>query len=91
MDDPQAQDVQRLVEGHLAFARAESPPEHVHALNSAGLRDPAVTLFGARRNSRLVGVGAIKHLDASHAEIKTMCTAEAERDQGIGWRWSRIW
>jgi putative acetyltransferase len=32
MDDPRAQDVQALLERHLAFAHHHTPPEGVHAL-----------------------------------------------------------
>lgn len=83
-DDPRAEDVQALLERHLAFAREVTPPGHVHALEIDGLLDPAVTFFSARRDGVLVGVGALKHLDASHVELKSMHTAEAARGQGIG-------
>ena len=32
VEDPNAGDVRALLERHLAFARGQSPPEHVHAL-----------------------------------------------------------
>jgi putative acetyltransferase len=82
-DDPESGDVRALLESHLAFARAESPPEHVHALDADRLLDPAVTFFSARRNGVLVGVGAIKRLDESHAELKSMHTSAAARRQGV--------
>jgi len=31
-----------------------------------------------------VGIGALKRLDASHAEVKSMHTSEAARGQGVG-------
>ena len=43
-----------------------------------------VELNRAIENGVLVGVGALKHLDPSHAEIKSMHTAEAARRRGIG-------
>jgi len=82
-DDPESGDVMALLESHLAFARAESPPEHVHALDVDRLLDPAVTFFSARRNGVVVGVGAIKRLDESHAELKSMHTSAAARRQGV--------
>jgi putative acetyltransferase len=84
IDDPRAEDVRALLERHLSFARLHSPPEDVHALDVDGLVDPGVTFFGYRSDGRLLGVGAIKRLDDSHAELKSMHTAEAARGLGIG-------
>jgi putative acetyltransferase len=83
-DDPRATDVQALLERHLSFARELSPPAHVHALDTAGLLERAVTFFSARRGGLLLGVGALKELDRSHAELKSMHTVEAARGQGVG-------
>ncbi len=84
VDDPQATDVRELLERHLAFARANTPPDDVHALNADRLLDPGITLFSFRRNGELLGVGALKRLDSLHAEIKSMHTADRARGQGIG-------
>jgi putative acetyltransferase len=46
--------------------------------------DPAVTFFSARLDGELLGVGALKHLDDSHAELKSMHTVEAARCRGVG-------
>jgi len=69
---------------HIAFAMDTSPPEHVHALEPEGLSEPGVTLFGARRSGELLGVGALRGLDAQHAEIKSMHTTRTARGQGVG-------
>jgi putative acetyltransferase len=84
VDDPQAGDVRALLDRHLAFAREVTPPGHVHALDHDGLVDPAVTFFGARRGGVLLGVGALKRLDDTHGELKSMHTAEEARGQGVG-------
>ena len=84
VDDPGAGDVRELLARHLAFARAHSPPEDTHALDSDGLLDPAVTFFSARRDGELLAVGALKRLDDRHAELKSMHTAEAARGRGVG-------
>ena len=84
VDDPRVEDVQALLEAHLAFAREVTPPEDVHALDIEGLLDPAVTLFSARLDGELLGVGALKQLDESHAELKSMHTIEAARRRGVG-------
>ena len=84
VDDPRRPDVTALLERHLEFCHANSPPEDVHALDLDGLLDPAVTFFSLRRDGRLLGVGAMKELGDGHAEIKSMHTAEAARGEGVG-------
>jgi hypothetical protein len=39
IDDPRRDDVRSLLEQHLGFARAVTPPEDVHALDLDGLLD----------------------------------------------------
>jgi putative acetyltransferase len=84
VDDPRAGDVRELLERHLAFAHANTPPEDIHALGIDGLLEPAVTFFSFRRGGELLGVGALKQLDRHHAELKSMHTAQAARGRGIG-------
>jgi putative acetyltransferase len=83
IDDPRADDVLELLERHLEFSDLHSPPGDDHALDADGLGDPAVTFFGYRADGRLLAVGAIKRLDAGHAELKSMHTAEAARGRGV--------
>ncbi len=83
-DDPRAPDVRALLARHLEFARATTPPEGVFALDVDDLLDPAVTFFSYRESGTLLAVGALKQLDETHAELKSMHTAEAARGQGIG-------
>lgn len=83
-DDPTSDDVRALLARHLAFARATTPPEGIHALGAEGLAGPGITLYSARRQGTLVGVGALKLLGDDHAELKSLHTAEAARGQGVG-------
>ena len=84
VEDPQVPDVGAVLARHLAVMQAETPPAHVHALPAERLQDPAVTLFGARRQGVLLGVGAIRRLENMHAELKSMHTLAEARGQGIG-------
>jgi putative acetyltransferase len=84
IDDPLADDVRELLERHLEYARANTAPEEVYALEVDALLDPAVTFFSYRVDGSLLGVAALKRLDDAHAEIKSMHTAEAARSGGIG-------
>jgi len=83
-DDPRAGDVRALLGRHLAFTTATSPPEDMHALDVDGLTGADVEFFAYRVAGELLGVGALKRLDAGHAEIKSMHTAEAARGRGVG-------
>jgi putative acetyltransferase len=84
VDDPRDDDVRTLLDRHLAFAREVTPPDHDHAMEVDDLVGPAVTFFSARRDGVLLGLGALKELDDSHAELKSMHTSEAARGQGVG-------
>jgi putative acetyltransferase len=83
-DDPRAEDVRLLLHRHLSFARSTTPPEDVHALDLDGLLDPAISFFSFRADGRLLAIGALKHLDDEHAEVKSMHTAEEARGRGLG-------
>ena len=73
-----------LLERHLTAMLAATPAEHAFALDVDGLLDPAISFFSFRADGELLGVGAIKRLDAEHAEIKSMHTAAAARGRGVG-------
>jgi putative acetyltransferase len=79
IDDPRRDDIRALLAQHLAFANRNSPREDVHALDVHGLLDPAVTFFSCRVDGALLGIGALKELDAEHGELKSMHTAVAAR------------
>ena len=83
-DSPDAVDVQALLEAHLAHMRAITPPEDVHALDVPGLIEADVSFFSGRVDTALVGVGALKRLDATSWELKSMHTAAAHRGRAVG-------
>ena len=84
VDDPRKPEVRGLLERHLVFCLSETPPEHSFALNVDGLLDPKVTFVSFRDGDAVLGVAAIKELDADHAELKSMHTARAARRLGLG-------
>ena len=84
VDDPRRDDVRAVLERHLEFARGATPAEYVHALDLDELLDPAITLYSVRLDGRILGVGAIKRLDPTHAELKSMHTIEEARGRGVG-------
>ena len=75
IDDPRTEDVRSLPTTHLGFSRRVTPAEYSFALDVEGPLEPGVTFFSAREAGRLVGVAALKRLDESHAELKSMHTS----------------
>jgi len=75
-----------LIRAHRANLKAlapQSPPQSHHALTLDGLRAPDVTLWGAWDGEVLAGCVALKTLDASHGEIKSMRTANSHLRRGV--------
>lgn len=69
---------------HLDGARANSPPGSVHALDLSGLQGPGLSFWAMWDGEDVVGLGALKMLDADHGELKSMHTATAVRGRGAG-------
>jgi putative acetyltransferase len=84
IDDLGGTEIRALLEEHLRDMHELSPPESVHALDLAKLRDPRITFWTAWSNLELLGCGALKELDARHGEIKSMRTTSARRRHGVG-------
>ena len=84
VDDPRKPELRALLERHLAFCLSETPPEHSFALDVNRLLDPAVTFVSYRDGGTVLGVAAIKELDAVSGEVKSMHTAAAARGRGVG-------
>jgi putative acetyltransferase len=83
-DDLSGADVRALVALHLGGMHAESPACKVNALPLDKLRQPGVTFYAARVDGALAAIGAIKHLDAGHGELKSMRAAPEWRGKGVG-------
>jgi putative acetyltransferase len=82
-DDLSGPEVHELLREHLRNMHLHSPPESVHALDIEGLRRPGITFWTVWEGGELLGCGALKELDARHAEIKSMRTAAAHLRRGV--------
>ena len=82
-DDLTGPEIARFLDEHVQEMLSITPPESKHALDLDGLRRPEVTFWSVMDDDALVGCGAIKRLDASHAEVKSMRTASARKRSGI--------
>jgi putative acetyltransferase len=84
IEDPATPDITAMLEQHLADMRAISAPESKHALDIESLRAPGITFWAVRDGAgTIMGCGAIRQLDVSHAEIKSMRTAPTHRRKGV--------
>jgi len=79
-----SEELLQVLDAHWHFCTASTPIEHVYALDASKLFNPGITVFGARVDGELLGVGAIRRLDSEHAELKSMHTLAKSRGQGIG-------
>jgi len=84
VDDLSGAEIRALLEEHLRNMHELSPPESVHALDLAELRQPEITFWTAWSEGELLGCGALKALEPAHGEVKSMRTASATRRRGVG-------
>ena len=74
----------QVLKAHWLFCTSSTPIEHVYALDASKLFTPDITVFGARIDGELAGVGAMRKLDGEHAELKSMHTLAKSRGLGVG-------
>lgn len=82
-ESPDQPDIIALLTEHLTDMYATSPAECVHALNVQALLASDITFYACRKNEVLMGVAAIKMLDDTTAELKSMRTSSYARNQGV--------
>lgn len=83
LDDLSDPSIEIFLKEHLEDMKAVSPPESKHALNIEDLRMSDVTFWAVWESGSIIGCGALKELDSSHAEIKSMRVASALRGNGV--------
>lgn len=83
-DDLSRPEIHSLLEEHLRNMHELSPAESVHALDLERLRKPGITFWSAWETGVLLGCGALKELDPTHGEVKSMRTPAALRGKGAG-------
>lgn len=83
IDDLRGPDIAALLQAHLDEMHLHSPPGSVHALDLDRLRRPEITFWTVWDADELMGCGALKALDATHGEIKSMRTAARHLRKGV--------
>lgn len=77
-------DLADLVAAHVAFCDGTAPAESCHRLPLGALFGPRMTLWTARRDGVLLGMGALRKIATDAGEIKSMHTLAAARGMGVG-------
>jgi len=86
VDDLSGPEIADFLTEHVREMQSLTPPEHAYALDLDELRKPEITFWSVVDGDSLVGCGAIKRLDADHAELKSMRTATDRKRGGIASR-----
>ncbi len=82
-EHPVQDDLILLHQRHTAAMHADTPPESIHMLPADRLAAPGIRFFVMRDNGRAVGMGAIKQIDPTHAEVKSMHILAEDRGRGL--------
>ncbi len=83
VDDLSGPRIAEFLAEHVRQMRTITPLESKHALDLDALRRPEITFWSVVDGEDVVGCGALKRLDAGHAELKSMRTAPARTRSGI--------
>ena len=81
-DDPQ---VNELLKKHFVELRSVSPAGSTHVLDIAGLKDQTIKFWSLWEGNELMGCGALKFLNDTHGEFKSIRVADKfkGKDKGI--------
>jgi putative acetyltransferase len=82
-DDLTGPQIADLLRYHLEQMHLNSPPDSVFAFDIDRLRAPDVTFWTAWDGETLLGCGAMKQLDDTSGEIKSMRTAPDHLRKGV--------
>ncbi len=83
-DDLTGEAIAALLALHMQEMHAWSPPCSVHAMPIERLRAADVTFYSVWDGEQLAACGAIKQLDPTHGELKSMRADPAYRGKGAG-------
>src|SRR6476646_11090005 len=83
IDDLRGPEIAALLTEHLECMAQQSPRESIHALDLDGLRRPEITFWTIWEGTQLAGCGALKELDPSEGEVKSMRTSRSHLRRGV--------
>ena len=73
-----------VLQAHFDLMRANSPAESCHVMEPDRVFADADVVLTAHAAGTLLGIGALKTLEATHGELKSMHTIAAARGKGVG-------
>lgn len=82
-EDPRNPELGHMMQRHYDAMHADTPPGSNHMLGADGLWSPQIDFYVLRDNGTAIGMGALKRLDATHAEIKSMHVLAEVRGRGL--------
>ncbi|MGB3314329.1 MAG: GNAT family N-acetyltransferase [Albidovulum sp.] len=82
-DTPLLPELSLLMERHAEAMHADTPPESIHMMDAGALAGPEIAFFVMRDDGQPIGMGALKRIDAAHAEIKSMHILAEMRGRGL--------
>ena len=80
-DNPEVDD---LLKKHFIELRSVSPAGSTHVLDIDGLKNPSIKFWSLWENEKLMGCGALKFLNESRGEFKSIRVADQYRGKGYG-------
>lgn len=83
MDDLQGASILDLLREHKQHMVDTSPEDAMHTLDIDRLRAPDITMWSAWDGNELLGCCALKEIDDSCGELKSMRTATAHLGKGV--------
>ena len=85
-DDLSGEAIQALLSLHAEGMMANSPMGACHYLDLSGLQTPEITVWSIWDADELAGCGALREIDLSQGEVKSMRTADGHLGKGVGRR-----
>ncbi len=82
-ESPLGADLALLMARHTADMHADTPPESIYMMDAGQLAVADVSFFVLREEGVPVAMGAIKRIDDTHAEIKSMHVLAEARGRGL--------
>jgi putative acetyltransferase len=86
VDDLSGPEIAAFLTEHVRQMHEITPIDNAYALDLDGLRRPDITFWTAVDGTTVVGCAALKHLDPTHAELKSMRTTPARTRTGVASR-----
>ena len=83
IDDLTGEPVRNLLALHLAGMQANTPPQHVRALDLSGIQKPQITVWTAWRGAAIAGVAALNQFAPDHGELKSFRTHPDHLRSGV--------